>query len=332
MISVNNEILRDRFIQSLKQRNMSDTTIKGIYKVINLFLKFLGEKSLKAVQDVDVKVWQINLMNQNKKTSTILRYSKIIDRFLNFLNVPVKIEYPQQPAESDIHFLTYNEIRLIYQNLISPREKAIISLFLEAGLKTAELINLRKKNLVEPTIILSPIKPIRIIDLNQKAQYYLMEYLNSIEYLTPDSYVFFVKHEHRTSPLSYSMLNFIFKGVIERIRKNTDVDLQITPQILRNTFIYQCLLDGVPINLIKIRAGLKSSYKIRKIQSNIKNKEFSHSVKLDKCSNCESEILVHMKVCPYCFNNINNFVCPNCSNPIFIDYIYCPYCGTKLKK
>lgn len=53
------------------------------------------------------------------------------------------------------------------------------------------------------------------------------------------------------------------------------------------------------------------------------------------CKDCDKEVLVNWKICPYCGGILReicaSFPCPNCSRGVQDDWMICPECGFRLK-
>lgn len=316
----------------LKAQNKSFTTVTGLLKIIKVFINSIDGKDINKLQNVDVQDWQIKLMNDGKKPSTVTRYSRVVQHFLRLIGAEINITYPRFKDSRQIYFLDLSQVKVIYECLDDSREKALVSLFLETGLKTSELINLRKRNIVEHSLIISPQPPYRILNLSETAQYYLVEYINSKKFLKEGDYIFSTGLNSSQSRLSYASINFIFKNITKRFSDVINIPYVITPRILRNTFIYLQLVKGVPIALIKTQLGLKNDYAIRKIKESVGGHPNVRGEVLISCLKCGSQILPHMKICPYCYSDLPNFICSNCHNPVRIDFKYCPYCSTALNR
>ncbi|MEM2109426.1 MAG: zinc ribbon domain-containing protein [Candidatus Odinarchaeota archaeon] len=321
----------EKYVAMLKTQGKSESTIEGELKIIKLFLNNAAGKDPTLIGDFDIQEWQINLLNRGKKPSTVTRYTRVIYRFLKTLGVTVKVAYPRSYGDGGVRFLNLEQLKALYECLDDPRDKAIISLFAETGIKTSELINLRRRNVFEQSLIISPFQPYRVLNLTDTAQLYLVEYLNSKTYLNEEDLIFSTGVNNPHGKLSYASLNFIFKNITRRLSKTFRLSYKITPQILRNTFIYLQLVRGVPLELIRKQLGLKKSYSIQKIKALVKDQDDTGMRMLVECFKCKSMIQPHMKICPYCFNDLPNLVCDKCGRLVKRDFKFCPYCGGLLK-
>ncbi|MHA1836039.1 MAG: tyrosine-type recombinase/integrase, partial [Candidatus Odinarchaeia archaeon] len=310
-----NITILNNYIEKLRKSNIHPTTVNGELKILKIFLKHLNDKTVKNVESIDIQEWQIKLFNEGKQVSTINRYVKVVKKFLKFLNINIETTLIEKDKNNEIRVIEPNLVKLIYEVLYTSKEKAIVSLFLETGLKTSEVVNLKMKNIIDETVLLSPTKPIRVINLNDISKQYLWEYINSIPLLSNEDFIFFTGLINKPRKLTYPMLNYMFKNINERITKFRKLPFPITPQVLRNTFIYNQIIKGVPFYLIKNHLGLKNEHVIKEISNRIKRKE-KLILNLTKCSKCGLELLPHMKVCPNCFAGLENLICKKCKNPI----------------
>lgn len=330
-MSFKENVYVEKYIKTLGEQGKSESTIEGEVKILKLFLKKINGKDLKQVEDVDIQDWQINLLNQGKKPSTVTRYSRVIQRFLRELGLNVKVTYPKSYPIREPCFLSVEQLKALYECTDNPRDRVIIALFTETGIRTSELINLRKKNIFEQSIIMSPLPPYRVLNLPDIVQTYLTDYINSKSYLKEDDLIFSTGVNKAHDKLSYATLNFIFKNITEKLSKTCSIPYKITPQTLRNTFIYLQLIRGVPVELIRKQLGLKKSDTIKKIKSQVKESDGLKTSMLVECYKCKSTIQPHMKICPYCFTDLPNLLCVKCKRLVKRDFKFCPYCGYPLK-
>ncbi|WEU40200.1 MAG: zinc ribbon domain-containing protein [Candidatus Odinarchaeum yellowstonii] len=320
-----------KYVETLREQGKSASTIEGVVKILKLFLKNIEGKDLKQVEDVDVQEWQINLLNEGRKPSTVTRYTRVVYNFLKVFGVHLKVVYPKQHLKNNLRFLTVDQLKALYECTDDPKDRAIISLFTETGIKTSELINLRRRNFFEQSIILPHLQTYRVLNLPDIVNVYLIDYLNSKSCIGEDDLIFSTGVNTPQGKLSYASLNFLFKNITEKLSKACSIHYKITPQILRNTFIYLQLIRGVPVELIRRQLGLKKPNIIKKIKAQVKETDNLKAVMLVECSNCKSMIQPHMKICPYCFADLPNLICPECNRFVKRDFKFCPYCGFNLK-
>lgn len=132
------------------------------------------------------------------------------------------------------------------------RDIAIIALFLFAGLRRRELLNLKLRdlNLERAYIKVFAKNKERLIPLSDTVKEYVIEYLevrpkrDNMDYL-------FASTNRKNSPLTYQGLYDIFKD----LRGQVKFKKKISPQILRHTFCTLMLRNGVNIRDIQLLAG-----------------------------------------------------------------------------
>jgi len=103
---------------------------------IDKFLKEHNEVNKDTIQN-----FYINYLNGNYSKSTIRNISFALNHFAKFNNIDLKIKPPVK-NKAVTHYLTFDEVIIIFNSLKTNRDRAIFSLMAQIGLRVSEVVNL----------------------------------------------------------------------------------------------------------------------------------------------------------------------------------------------
>ncbi len=144
------------FILWKRLSGLSDATISDYNNMIGIFLDYAGrDLELEHVTQKFVNTFILDLYERSLSKSTIATYIRNTRIFLCWVYQkyylpfnPAIIKVPKPPKKL-VHIYTDNEIRLIFDSCeasipwISARNKAMLALMLDSGLRQSEVCNLR---------------------------------------------------------------------------------------------------------------------------------------------------------------------------------------------
>lgn len=153
----------DAYLKDIKISFKSVATAKQYSFVLNLFGEWIKEQDENAeITPLIITRWKQAISERNVKTNTISHYLRVLHSFFSWTveqkiyseNPVIKSAFPK-PEEIEHDVLTKNEIKQLLQGKIiphtprtlAPRNRAIIFLFIESGLRVSELINLKISDL-----------------------------------------------------------------------------------------------------------------------------------------------------------------------------------------
>ncbi|MEM3317040.1 MAG: tyrosine-type recombinase/integrase [Metallosphaera sp.] len=241
------------FIQSLKLSGAGQGTIKLYYSAINDFLKFVN-KNPNEVTTQDVINW-INVLSVREgrsktgdrkgRASTIRSYVIAVRRFLRWLGVNVRPPVPRIRTP-ERRALRESEIENIISSCKRLRDRALISLLLDTGLRSSELLSITvgDLDLQERTIRVRETKngEERIVFFTARTASLLNQFIRKTKR----------GENERVFEITYQAL---YK-LVKRLGKKTGISW-LRPHILRHTFATNAIKKGAPLPVVQRLLGHK---------------------------------------------------------------------------
>ena len=243
------------FISALTVAGASENTIK-LYKIaIEDFLSFV-KKDPRQITSTDLNKWIIDILNRSTKTKVIsdnLEIKRVksatarvyiiaIVRFLRWLGIDIKPTIPRT-RKREIRALNEEEIDKIKSTLKRTKDKLLIQLLLDTGLRAKELLSLRKSdiNIEKRYIIVRNTKngEERIVFFTEETKKLFEKYIKNMN------------NNEKLFNMSYDAL---YKK-LKRLGKKLGIDLR--PHILRHTFATQAIRKGMPLPVVQKLLGHK---------------------------------------------------------------------------
>lgn len=150
----------EQFIFQKQLQGLSDFSIRSYRDHIGVFVKYIGESSdLSDITLEKVNAYIFSLYNKKLAKATIATYIRNLRIFLTWINTeygglpfePKKIKIPKTPKKL-VRIYTDEEIQYIFSLAsvsvpwITARNRAIIALMLDSGIRQSEICSLLKIN------------------------------------------------------------------------------------------------------------------------------------------------------------------------------------------
>ena len=267
----------------LGQRNLSDNTINSyIYDVEN-FEEYLREDydlELDETKKAHILTYLVALQKNGKSSSTISRTISALKNFFDFLkneklikdNPAVSIHSPKQIKKKP-SILTEEEVAQLMllpdkNTFKGTRDLAMLELMYSSGINVSELISIKlaQINLSAGIISIEGDKE-RIIPLSKYAKSAIDSYLNNFRDNKSIDYNEFLFINISGEPISRQG---IWK-VLKSYKKKMNLEKELSPQILRNSFAVHMLSHGADLGTLQELMGLSS---LGAAQNYINNVEF----------------------------------------------------------
>ncbi|WP_299529269.1 tyrosine-type recombinase/integrase [Ulvibacterium sp.] len=256
------------------EKNYSAHTVLAYERDLKSFNSFcLSEYGLKSGDDVsyrEIRSWIVSLVDSgisnrsiNRKVASLKAYFKFMQKTGNIDTNPLaKHKSLKTSKKIEVPFSEDEMLKVLMQipfedGFEGIRDKLIIELFYTTGIRRAELINLRIKDLDfdgNALRVLGKRNKERIIPLLHSTKEKFMAYIqerNTLNTKTDTDYVFLRKSGDKIyETLVYRIINRYFSEASTKVKKS--------PHILRHTFATHLLNKGADLNSVKELLGHSS--------------------------------------------------------------------------
>ncbi|WP_069650994.1 tyrosine-type recombinase/integrase [Caloranaerobacter ferrireducens] len=254
------------FLIDQKLKGNTDKTIFNYERFLSYFIDFIGkDKLVTDITLLDLKQYQLYLGSKDKEynfktnkkeklsKTTIQTYIRQLRAFINWLyneayikeNLAERFKLPKAPKKT-IEILSDEEIEILYKSIndkteFGLRNKCMISLMLDSGLRSNEVIELKVENVHFTQNVIKVYgkgQKERIVPLGLYTKKLLFKYLNGYRPMPeyPTTHVFISQNK---TPVSKDVIKMIFV----RLKKKTGIE-RLHPHILRHTFATKYLING----------------------------------------------------------------------------------------
>ncbi|MFV0377148.1 MAG: tyrosine-type recombinase/integrase [Mangrovibacterium sp.] len=262
---------QESFLNYLRfEKRCSDHTIVAYKKDLDQFEKFLfkavGDFNILTVGNKTIRLWVVDLMEQQMSPKTVGRKITTLKSFYKFLmreelieatpmdavvlpRVPKKI--PQFVAEESLHCLLDNGF--FGRDFEGVRDKLIVSLFYDTGIRLSELVNLKDSDILQHETL------IRVLGKNNKER--IVPYPKSLNSLIVEYQV--MRNNTFERPFTRLLVTgkgkpvyhkLVYRVVHKSLALVTPLEKK-SPHILRHTYATHLLNRGADLNAVKELLG-----------------------------------------------------------------------------
>lgn len=266
---------KDAFRDYLQlEKKYSFHTVNAYLNDINFFESFnknqYDQESIDKANYNQIRTWIVSLVDDDISNVSVNRKMQSLKAYYKFLLKTKQIEVSpllkhktlKTPKTLQIPF-SENELTAVLSQIQNPigfeeiRNKLIVDLFYTTGIRRAELINLKSKDIdiANQTLkVLGKRNKERILPLLPIIINEIKEYINEkahLEYIK-DGDVFFLtkKGIKLNESFVYRLINTYFSTASEKLKKS--------PHVLRHTFATHLLNNGADLNSVKELLGHSS--------------------------------------------------------------------------
>lgn len=234
-----------KYIKYLKNKNLSNNTIKTYLIWINKWFKFINKKTInKKIFILFIK----ELQKQNLKPNSIKLAYCCIKNFLKFekykfiRNLEIKLPSEEKLEKNLVNRnILINELKkLNMNNFYEKRLFIIIYLLLNTGIRAFELLSLKWENIHKNKIY-----------IKGKCNKYRFVFIDEIffNYIKNERKGFLVTKQNLKKGISQKQLNLIIKKFSNKINEN------FTPHDLRRSFCTHLIKNGCNIKTVQKLMG-----------------------------------------------------------------------------
>jgi len=247
------------FVEDLKKKGRTTATILAYENDIGQLVKFLVPRGKKHITDIgpeDIEAFKANLLEKKYSLTSVSRKINSIKSFFRFLkkeslvekNVAQNVSQPKYKLSPPriLSKMEYRALRDVTRDDI--RIYAIVEIFLQTGVRIAELANLNIDDVKNDKLFIKniPSKAHREIPLNKAAKNAINSWLKQRP-----------KSRSKTLFLTKTGKPFQVRNIratLNRYFKLADIK-NVTVNDLRHTFVAHQLKAGVPVVLVQRLAG-----------------------------------------------------------------------------
>lgn len=232
------------FILDKSVENCSGETITNYKNMLGYFVSFVGENTeVNEIQDTSyIKGYILHLQKKNRSGRTIHTYLKHIKVFYRWLVNNGHIEY-NNVSDLRVRFerkipdiLNTDEI-LDLMNIDNLRDKIIVMIVLDCGIRKNELVNLNVSDIRKDSIFVhgGKGKKDRIVPLSYSMYKMIQEYIESRKEQT--EYLF--QHYFSSERLNYAGVHDVFR----RLKRQTGIK-RLHAHLCRHTYGTYFIYNG----------------------------------------------------------------------------------------
>lgn len=250
------------------EKNYSDKTILSYNNDLNIFINFLHKKNINDLNEIDknvIRLFMLFLKEKKLSNRTLGRYYSSLNSFFKYLleheiinqNPLELIDYPKYKKripeyiyESNINDLlntqTADKIEL------EARNKAIVYLLLDSGLRLSELVNIKVSDIdfIDRSIkVFGKGSKDRYVFFTSKTLEKINNWMNYWKNIADCEYLFVNYKGEKITPRSV-------EKIIKKLGELNGLNLH--PHMLRHTFATELLNKGADIRLIQELLGHES--------------------------------------------------------------------------
>jgi integrase/recombinase XerC len=253
----------DRFLSYLNtEKRVSKHTSIAYAKDIETFLDFAvveSESDLKEISHQNIRAWIVELINNNHSNRTVNRKLSVLRTFFKWAqknsiltsDPMLKIKGPKQEKRLP-EFVKEEEIeieqleRLFPDGFSGVRDRLLIEVLYQTGIRLSELINLKQSDLQNHSIkVLGKRNKERLIPITPELNQQLNDYLESSVYKEVKlDFIFITDKGKKMYP------KFVYRKVKFYLSLLTNLNKR-SPHVLRHTFATHMLNNGAGLETLK---------------------------------------------------------------------------------
>jgi site-specific recombinase XerD len=261
------------YIDLLKRRRYSPSTLKTYVSLFNAFLNYFPEMALNEITEASIKAYQDYLVNKRKVSSSMQNQSINAIKFYleKVLNQDRQVYFIERPRKEKRlpTVLSEDEVLKILAATEYSKHKVALALLYSGGLRISELINLHigDVDLDRKTIFIrnAKQKKDRITLLSEQLTPYIASYLAEYK---PNYW--FIEGAGRKQYSASSL-----RQVLKRSVAKTDIKKKVTLHTLRHSFATHLLEAGTDLRYIQELLG-HSSPKTTEIYTHVSKRHLQN--------------------------------------------------------
>ncbi len=227
------------------------------------FANFANEKEIVEINPMLIRGWMVELLEKsytkrsvNRKLSSLRSFCKWLQKESIIQTNPMaKVQGPKTekrlPTFARTSDLTTEKLDEFFDDSFEgTRNKLIVELFYQTGIRQSELIHLRNTDIEKDRIkVIGKRNKERIIPISALLYSQIEEYRRCVKLLSfRNDYLFFAKNGNKLYP------KFVYRIINSYLGQVTNLD-KCSPHVLRHTFATHMLNNGAGLETLKDLLG-----------------------------------------------------------------------------
>jgi site-specific recombinase XerD len=248
-MKANDKKILARFTQYLyARRGLGEVTVGNYLSTLNRLIPVLGSRP----KPREVEHHIMEMRKSGTSYSHITNTSLHLERYCEFMKIPLKLGRPLKPKPLIRGTLSEAEVTLLLAACPTPRQRVILSVLAYSGMRNKELCNLRIGDVDIPNQLLrvrgSKTQKDRYVSIAPACLALLLDYLHERQG-TADDPLFLTAR--RKLPLEPQDVRKMVKTMAER----AGIKKRVHPHLLRHSLATNMLHRGASLMTIKEQLG-----------------------------------------------------------------------------
>lgn len=238
----------DNFILSRELADLSPKTISGYQQFVTPFIRFLGsDKPIEDVTQQDIQGYISTLLKKPLSRATRATYIRHVKIFLRWAETEYKVSYSARPIKVPkspkriVRIYSDDEVREIFSCIhtdtpwITLRNKCIIALMYDSGLRQSEVCTLKRTNVSfsdNRMTVWGKGNKERIVPLGALAREYMSRYIEHCPYPSESVFV-----NRRGQPLTCNAVKLFVSRLADAL------PFELSSHKLRHNFATNYCID-----------------------------------------------------------------------------------------
>lgn len=258
------------YLKNLKQ--YSEDTILSYQKELQDFALFFKQSGLASYNEINysiVRGYIVTLHDRHLSNVTIRHHISVLRSFFRYLleneiveNNPFELVSLPKTEKRIPDFLYYDEFEMLVEsidttNALGKRNRMIFELLYASGMRVGEVITIKLEDIdFDQGLIMVVGKgsKTRYVPFNPICQQYIVEYIEDSRLELMTKY----QEEHHyllVNQYGRSMTERGVYDIIQRVSKQSPLQKQVHPHMLRHTFATHLLDQGADIRIVQEMLG-----------------------------------------------------------------------------
>lgn len=244
-----------QFLSAKKLEGLSDHTINGYEIELRIFANYI-QKPLDQITTNDIRAYlgsfpKLKMSSVSRKLSVLKSFFAWLTDEEFILKDPVRKIKPPKVEQRLPKALTIEELEMVREACVTPRERALIEVFYATGGRLSEIQSLNKEDINHQTmsaVVIGKGNKEREILFSFKAMYHLKKY--QMIRLDDDPALFVTERQ----PFRRLTTRGIQRAV-DKIAERSGVKKAIHPHVFRHTFATLTLNNGADLSSVQALLG-----------------------------------------------------------------------------